>query len=134
MIPFAAASFGLGLAGAGASWWLGEKAADQQRADSAEQVRRFRAQHAQVLGETTARGAASGIEFESQGLQRYLSDMSTEFARQEEWMRRAGERQAAATSLGAKLGFLTGAAGSFNQFAAANNWWQAPPTPGGGAR
>lgn len=122
MIP--ALSFGLGLASAGASWWLGEQQADQQRADSAEQLRRFRLQHQQVLGEATARGGASGIEFSSEGLQGYLSAMQTEFGRQEQWMRQAGERQADATETAAKFGFLTGAAGSFNQYGAANNWWR----------
>jgi hypothetical protein len=125
MFP-AVASFGLGLASAGASWWLGEQQAKQQRADTDEQVRRFKLQHASVTGEATARGAASGFEADSQGLLTYLANMQAEFGRQEDWMHTAGYRRAAATSDAAKLGFLTGGAGSFNTFAQANNWWQTP--------
>jgi hypothetical protein len=119
-----AAQLGVGLASAGASWWLGNKQADQQRAETREQLRRFRLQHQATLGEAQARGAASGIEFESQGLQRDLSDMETEFGRQEKWMLDAGMAQAQATETAAKFSFLTGGAGSFFDFAKNNNWWR----------
>ncbi len=122
--------FGIGLGfsavGAAASWWNRQEQARRQRDESEEVLRRTRAQHEQVLGEATAQGAASGVEFESGSLQQYLATMRDEFSRQEQWLARAGARQADATSTAANLGLLTDLGGAFFQYGRDSNWWKKP--------
>jgi hypothetical protein len=129
----AIAAIGAQGASSGYSWWLGREAASQQRADTREQLRRFRLEHQQVLGEARARGAASGIEFESQGLQTYLQTMEAEFARQEQWAYDAGMREAKGMERQAWWNLATGGAQMFQSYAQSQNWWRDDAETSGGS-
>ena len=123
MNPFFAAQLGIGLASAGASWWLGNQQAERQRDETEEKVRRMHLQNQQTLGKATAAGAASGFAFGSAGLQKYLTDMQAEFGKQENWALNAGMAEADATEQAAKWSFVTGAGRSGFDFAKNNNYW-----------
>jgi hypothetical protein len=129
------AAAGLGVSGLGAlgSFVSTQLSADQMRADTREQVRRLELQQKQVLGEATARGAASGVEFGSASLSTYLDAMTQEFKREAEWARETGYRAANATAASGALRLGSDVAGSLFQYGAANNWWRQPAAPAGGA-
>lgn len=126
MDPFTIGALGISAVGAAASWWNRQEQARRQREETDEALRRLRAQHERVLGEATARGAASGVEFEGEGLQRYLASMRDEFARQETWLANAGASQAGATSTAADLGLFTDLGGALFRFGQDNAWWKKP--------
>jgi hypothetical protein len=125
MDPFTL-SLGVSAAGAAASWWNRQQQADAQRDELEEALRRARAEKERVLGETRARGAASGVEFESASLQRYVGDMSAEFDRRIEWLRSSGMRAASLTGRAANMGLVTDLGGSLFQYGQSNNWWKKP--------
>ena len=116
-----------GLAGAAYGWWNSSQQSAEQRRVLNEQLRRQKMQQAQVLGTATARGAASGIEFESASLQGLLSEMQAEFDRQNAWTRRSGMAAANATDAAGKFNFVADLGSSLFRFGGANNWWRSPP-------
>jgi hypothetical protein len=124
---FPALALGVGVAGAAASWWNRRDQADLQRAETREAVRRFERDAARTVGLARARGAASGVEFESRSLQDHLSAMTEEFRRQAQWMRESGYRGAATTDRAAGFGLVADLGSSLIGFGNANNWWRRPP-------
>lgn len=125
MLP--ALALGVGVAGAAASWWNRRDQARQQRAETREQVRRFELDAARTVGLARARGAASGVEFESRSLQDHLSAMTEEFRRQALWMRETGYRSASITDEAAGFGLVADLGSSVIGLGNANNWWRRPP-------
>jgi hypothetical protein len=121
---WAAAGLGLNAIGALAAYRGRDEQARQMRAETDEELRRFKLQSAGRVGMARAAGAASGIEFESGSLQNYLSAMTTEFARQADWMKRAGYQRAAAGKSAAGFGLVSDLGSSLFNFGAANNWWK----------
>lgn len=99
---------------------------NQLRKETDEQIRRMKLEHERTLSSTLAAGLGSGVEVGSESLQKYISDMSAEMLRQRQWVMRAGERAATSASLSAVFQGVGGLANSFNQFAAANNYWKSP--------
>jgi hypothetical protein len=120
-------ALGLGVASAATQWWLGNKAADAQKEASLEEERRREKERAFVLGETRARAAASGVEFESGSVQSWLSSMEAEFKRQHEWALDQAKRGADLSKLSGSLGFATGIGSSLFQYGAAKNWFRPQP-------
>lgn len=117
---------GLGLASGVMKYFGGQAQADAMRAQAAEELRRKKLQDAQVFGEATAAGAASGIDFqESTGLQSYLGAMKAEMLRQQEFMRRAGATNASNVSSASGLNLFTDVGGTLSSYAKANNYWRA---------
>lgn len=125
--PFAAVAAGAGIAGSVAQWWLGNKAADAQRSAALEEERRREKERQYVLGEAKARGAASGVEFESGSIQSYLSDMTAEFGRQHQWAIDQANRAAELGKTANTVGLFTGIGSSLFGYARANNWFQQQP-------
>jgi hypothetical protein len=82
---------------------LQEQAARMKRLQVDEEVRRFDAQAEQQTGIAEAIGAASGVDFQSESLQKYLSDMTSEFRRQSSWLKEAGYAEADAINKSAGL-------------------------------
>jgi hypothetical protein len=126
MEPMSLASFGIGIGSSILGASLGMDQADQQRKETAEQVRRFQYVRDRTQSEATAVGMASGITEDSGSLTKYLADMSKEFGRQTNWMKEAGENRASATETSAYLGMMSNMAGSAFQFGQSNNWFQQP--------
>lgn len=90
-----------------------------------EQARRLRLQHDSTLGTGTARAAASGFEVEKgSSMQTYLTQMTDEFRREEEWIRKSAKAEADATNRSAIFGALTGVGSSIFSYGNANNWWR----------
>ena len=117
---------GVGLAGGIFSWLGKRKQADALEAENREALRRRILQDQQVLGQATAAGAASGIEFDSTGLQTYLTSMRDEMKRQQEWQRRAGATNVSNMQYGANVGLFTDLGQTFSLFAKQNNYWKGP--------
>ncbi len=139
MIPLlGVGALGAGILGAGASFWgnlqqagLLREAANLQRQTTDEEVRRFEAQKNQTIGTATAIGAASGVEFQSGSLQKYLSDMAEEFRKQTDWMKAAGyekaanlERSADIATVAAPFKLFGDVGASLFRFGESQNWWQ----------
>lgn len=131
MAWWAAAGLAIQAGSALNSYFNAQGQAREQRRETAEQLRRTRAEHARTLGVASARAAASGVEYESGSIQKLLSDMTTEFWRQEEWMRNRGATSADITSQASRYGLVSDLGQSLFSFGQSNNWWRAPP---GGAR
>lgn len=118
---------GVGLLG-GISKYLGSQAqADAMRAQKEEELRRKKLQDAQVLGQATAAGAASGIEFDSTSLQGYLGEMKAEMVRQQEWQRRAASTNAGNVSAAGAFGLVGDLGSTISSFAKDNNYWRGAP-------
>lgn len=124
MLP--ALALGVGLVNAGLSIKSGLDAASLKRQAAREAARRLKLSHDQVIGEATARGAASGVEFESSSLQTYLSTMTNEFRWQESYALKASMEEANALERSALWGGLGDAAGSMFSYGAQNNWFKKP--------
>lgn len=120
------ASFGIGVGSSIAGGVLGFDQADQQRAETAEQVRRFNLLAHRTESLATAEGNASGITSDSGSLTKYLSDMTAEFGRQADWMKTTGEQRAENTEMSALFGMAGDLGGSLFKFGAANNWFRQP--------
>lgn len=115
---------GLGLA-SGIFKFMGSQAqADAMRAQRAEELRRKKLADAALLGEATAAGASSGVEFDSSSLQGYLGAMKAEMQRQQDWMARAGDTNAGNVSLAGTFGLLSDVGGTLSSYAKANNYWR----------
>ena len=114
----------ISAAGTIASLLGGNKAANAIRERSREEARRFRLQADQVLGEARASAAASGTEFGSESLQKYLGDMALEFKRQEDWIRKHGRQEASAMQTSSLFSSLSGLGSSFFSLASSNNYWR----------
>jgi len=124
----------LGVASAAGQWWLGKQQVAEQKKAGLEQERRTELERAYTLGDTTARAAASGFEFGSEGIQNYLTGMSNEFARQHQRSLDQIKRGAELGSTANNIGLFTGVPRSLFQTAQAANWWQTPavaPAAGG---
>jgi hypothetical protein len=116
---------GVGLVGGLSKYFGGQATADAMRRQAAEELRRKKLQDAQVFGQATAAGAASGIDFqESTGLQSYLTEMQTEMRRQQEYMRRAGATNAGNVSSAAGFGLFTDLGSTLSSYAKDNNYWR----------
>jgi hypothetical protein len=123
---WAAASLGLGALGAASNFFGRKESARLMRGETDEEVRRFHEQGLQRIGQATAAGAASGVEFESKSTQDYLAKMTDEFRRQEQWMRDSGYRRADAVDTSSYLGLAGDLGSSMFQYGSANNWWRTP--------
>lgn len=99
-------SMGLQGGSAVASWWSKQEQADQLTAQTAESVRRFKAQAAQEVGGARAAGAASGIEADSASLNNLVGRMEAEYKRQAELLQRAGDNQAGAVATAGTIGLF----------------------------
>lgn len=124
MAWWAAAGLGLNLVGAGFKWQANQNAAALERERLDEEIRRFRAQAAQVMGHAESRVGASGFAWESAGLQGYLRGMSSEFDRQAEFMRRVGLKGIRARSRASDFSLIADIGSALSSYGAANNWWQ----------
>lgn len=122
----AVAALGVQVAGSTASWFMGNQAERERKRNAFEAIRRMDREHAFTLGEARERGAASGFEFESESLQKYLGDMSNEFRRQHDFAVRAAKKGADLGELANGLQFATSLGSSLFQFGSANAWWQGP--------
>jgi hypothetical protein len=116
---------GLGLASGLMKYFGGQAQADAMRRQAAEELRRKKLQDAQVFGQATAAGAASGVDFhESTGLQNYLGQMKAEMLRQQEYQRRAGATNASNVSTASSLGLFTDVGGTISNYAKQNSYWR----------
>jgi hypothetical protein len=115
---------GIGAVGGLFSFLGKQNQASAERARLEEELRRKKAQDAQLLGQATASGAASGVEFDSSSLQGYLGEMKAEMARQLEWQRKAGETNIDNGSTASGIGLFTDLAGTMNNLAKQNNYWK----------
>jgi hypothetical protein len=119
---------GVGLVGGLSRYFGGNAQADAMRRQAAEELRRKKLQDAQVFGQTTAAGAASGIDFqESTGLQSYLTSMQAEMRRQQEFMRRSAATNASNVQTAAGFGLLTDLGGTLSNYAKDNAYWRGAP-------
>jgi sugar phosphate isomerase/epimerase len=118
------AALGVQVAGQVAGYFAGQDAERERRRAALEEVRRRDRERAYTLGLAKARGAASGVEYESGSLQASLADMAAEFERQSFSERRAARRGAELGEQANALGLATGLGNAFFQFASSNNWWQ----------
>lgn len=123
MAWWAAAGAALGVVGAASSFLGGNAQADEMRRQAREEDRRLKLEHGQILGETLARGAASGVEADSTSLRAYLNDMTQEFRREEAFSLSAGMRSARNQQRSSFLNAALGLGQAGYQFGAANNWW-----------
>lgn len=96
--------------------------ADLVRRFGAEQARRMRFEHDRTIGEAAARGAASGVEFESESLQKYLADMTQEFRIEEDWVRKAAEAEAKAMRTASTFSMFSGIGSSLLSYGQMTNW------------
>lgn len=104
----------------------GLSAAERRRAETAEAVRRMKLRQEQYFGVATSRAAASGVEFDSESIQTYLTGMADEFRRESEWALKNGMQQASDIQTGAILQAGAGLAQAGFGFAASQNWFQTP--------
>lgn len=126
MDPISLAAFGIGLASSVAGAAFGFDQADQQRAQTREQLRRFTLAANRTKSLAAAQAGASGIEGDSASLTKYMADMSAEFSRQSDWMQQAGDRQASATEFSSIFHGLSNFGSSVFGFGQANNWFKTP--------
>lgn len=110
---------------------LGQQSqADWIRKQAAENVRRMRLQHEATLGETRTRGGASGFEYDAAGkpgdssLQTYLAQMSQEFRRQEDWIKKTADAEAGAMDKSSIFGALTGIGSGIFSYGQSMNWFR----------
>lgn len=103
---------------------MGMQQAQQLRRDAIERNRRELLQNAQLLGRTRAAAAASGAEFGSESIQKYLTDMAEELRRQSEWAMKSARRQADSLEFQSIFGGFAGLNTAFQNYGAANNWWR----------
>lgn len=115
---------GLGLVGGVFSYLGKQSQVAAMRAQAEEELRRRKMQDAQVLGQATAAGAASGVDFESTSLQSYLGSMQAEMKRQQEWQRKSAATNAGNMSTASTVGLFTDMGGTLSSFAKANNYWR----------
>lgn len=99
-------SLGLQNASAVGSWWMAREKGSQIRAETEENVRRFKLQAAGEVSQAQLAGAASGIELDSLSLTNVITTMEQEYQRQAEWMRQAGLAKASAAELGGSIGLV----------------------------
>jgi hypothetical protein len=122
--PISIAILGSTALKAGLSFFSSRDAADRQRRETDEAVRRLKVSQDRTLGDTTARGAASGIEFGSESLSTYLRQMSAEFEKEATWMRKSGYQEAGATEKAGTYGLLGDLGGGIFKFGAMNGWYK----------
>lgn len=111
-------------AGTGAAWWLGNQQGKNDFKSAMEAERRQQIERDYVLGEARAKAAASGFEYDSQGIQTYITSMEAEFARQHQWAVDQAKKARKLNKIGNALGVLTGAGSAVMQYGQSNNWWQ----------
>lgn len=106
MEPTKFGSMGVGLGSSILGLQLGFDQSAQMRAETMEQVRRYMltARHQESLA--AAEGNASGVTSDSASLTTYLNTMSSEYAKQADWMKRAGEAKADALDESNEFKFL----------------------------
>lgn len=126
MEPLSIASLGVGVGSSILGGVYGFNQADQQRAETAEQVRRFNVLARRTSSEAEALGNASGVTSDSGSLTTYLSAMQKEFSRQADWMQKAGDTRAENTDMSTLFGMAGDLGGSMFKFGAANNWFKKP--------
>lgn len=126
MDPITLASLGIGVGSSILGMKFGFDQADQQRKETAENVRRFQLLKTRTESEATAMGNASGITSDSGSLTKYLGDMSAEFGKQMNWMRQAGNAKADSTEASALFGGLSSFGSSMFSYGASNNWFRSP--------
>lgn len=124
--PFSIAALGTGLLKGGFSLMAGSEAATRKRRAVEEASRRLRLDHERTLSTTRAVGAASGVAFESASLQTYLTTMTDEFRKQEDFTRKAGLDEASALQDAAGINLFSDTLGSLFSFGARNNWFKSP--------
>jgi hypothetical protein len=114
----------LGLQGVSAvgSWWSKQAGAEQVDANTAESVRRFKAQAAMELGAAKAAGAASGVESDSASLNNVVGRMATEYKRQADLLLRAGDIQSSAISQAGTFGLLGDLGGAIFSYGRNAGW------------
>lgn len=108
--------------------------ADQMRATADEQLRRMRLENAEVVGKTAVGIGASGFDVTSNSLQTYLTLMTQEFRRQQDFFKSSSGRAADNVELAGILGGAASLGSAMNQYAAASKMFQTPkqdpfPTP-----
>ncbi len=119
-------ALGLGALKSGLDIFGGFQRADRMRRETDEMIRRFTLQGNRAVGKAQAAGAASGVEYDSGSLTAYLTNMTSEFRKQVDWMRQAGEAGASASELSGVFGGLGDLGGSIFNFGAANKWFRSP--------
>ncbi len=121
-----------GVIGGAASWWLGNKAADAQKAASLEEERRRERERAFVLGDATARANASGVEVGvpggpgSESMSKYLADLSMEFQRQHAWAVSQANQGADLSKLANGINAMSGIGSSIFRWGQSNAWGASP--------
>ena len=118
---------GLSLFGAGrsrsaaaAAQQLADLNAKAQLAETAESVRRMRAEHERIEGGARAMAAGSGFsQIAGEGQSAYISSMVSEHARQRKWTKEAGRRQANLIRRGGQVAAKQARADSIGMFAQA---------------
>lgn len=115
-----------GLLGGALGFVTGQKKAALEQAALDEKLRRMKLEQDQVLGRTTAAGAASGVEFDSTSLQGYLASMGAEFRAERSYASMMAKEgiDAASQANGFQLAGDIGS--SLFRFGSANNWWRTP--------
>jgi len=75
--------------------------AARERAEAAEAARKLKKSQDQILSETRARAAASGVSAESATVSTYLTEMEKNFQDEQDWIKKSG---ASAAAIQAKQG------------------------------
>ena len=117
------------VVGAGIALWGDLTGANQRKAETEEAVRRMKLRQAQYLGQATSRASASGVEFDSESIQTYLSGMAEQFRMESDWAAKNGATLADAQATAGWLGFGNAVVKAAGDFGASQNWFQTPSEP-----
>ncbi len=108
---------------AGGLWSIGSGLTEMGRL-SAERLRRMKLANAQTLGSATAMGAASGVEFTSESIQRHLQTMASEFQKQETDFQYGADQAATNMAMSTGLNMLSDVGKGVADQGKADNWWR----------
>lgn len=80
---------------------IGQANAEREQAEAGEAARRLKIQQENILAETRARSAASGIAKGSESVKTYLTEMQKSFKAEQDWIKKSA---ASASSIYARQG------------------------------
>lgn len=126
MEPLSLASLGIGIGSSILGGVLGFGQADQMRKETEESIRRFKLIKDRTTSEADAMAGASGITSDSGSLTKYLADMHSEFGKEIDWMREAGNARADAMDMSSAFSSIGGIGSNLFSFGASNNWFRTP--------
>lgn len=127
-LVMAGAALGMGVISGVGGIFGANKAAKLQRMRTREEIRRMTHEYDKTYSLSTALGGeASGITGDSKSLSLYLNDMTNEFKRQSDFVRKAGKANESAMKSQAMFNAIGSIGGSLFAFGATNNWFKQAP-------